>query len=190
MSESDLLRAIHFRQEFWDEDEAHKAEQAFYDRGGSMMERQRTASADVRRTWLTEQGIWPSPERARWAGPLPSGFHLVEMGGKLAVSELVPTPPHSDRCWWKPDSVNDRANVASLGFEPMKELPDEAPVGHRGLMLRPTAHGASGNLASAPGCSPRKSFALFARLTQALRINGFPRFSMGKLATSSTGRGK
>lgn len=90
MSKSDLLRAIHFRQEFWDEDEAHKAEQAFYDRGGSVMERQRTASADVRRTWLTEQGIWPSPERARWAGPLPSGFHLVEMGGrKLAVSELI-----------------------------------------------------------------------------------------------------
>lgn len=90
MSESDLLRAIHFRQEFWDEDEAHKAEQAFYDRGGSMTERQLTTSADVRRTWLTEQGIWPSPERAKWAGPLPSGFHLVEIGGrKLAVSDLI-----------------------------------------------------------------------------------------------------
>ena len=90
MSESDLLRAIHFRQEFWDEDEAHKAEQAFYDRGGSMVERQLTTSAHVRRTWLIAQGIWPSPERTKWAGPLPSGFHFVEIDGrKLAVSDLV-----------------------------------------------------------------------------------------------------
>lgn len=129
MSESDLLRAIHFRQEFWDEDEAHKAEQAFYDRGGSMMERQCTASVDVRRTWLTEQGIWPSPERARWAGPLPSGFHLVEMGGrKLAVSELV-------------DLASFRQMLVETGFgerqgerrEPWiranEGVSDEAPVG-------------------------------------------------------------
>jgi hypothetical protein len=90
MSESDLIRAIHFRQEVWDEDEAHKAEQAFYDRGGSMRERQLTTSANVRRTWMIEQGIWPSPSRAKWARPLPSGFYLVEIGGrKLAVSDLI-----------------------------------------------------------------------------------------------------
>lgn len=90
MSESDLIRAIHFRQEVWEENEAHKAEQAFYDRGGSVAERRLTTSAHVRRTWLTEQGIWPSSSRAKWATPLPSGFHIVEIDGrKLAVSDLI-----------------------------------------------------------------------------------------------------
>lgn len=90
MSESDLLRAFHFRQEFWDEYEAHEAEQAFYDRGGKIQARQLTKSADVRLAWLKEQGKWSSPERAKWEGPLPSGFHLVEIGGrKLAVSDLI-----------------------------------------------------------------------------------------------------
>jgi hypothetical protein len=64
MSRSDLLRAFHFRQEVWEELEAHKAEQAFYDRGGSIKERQLTTFADVRLAWLKEQGIWESPERA------------------------------------------------------------------------------------------------------------------------------
>lgn len=129
MSESDLQRAIHFRQEFWDEDEAHKAEQAFYERGGSVMERQRTASADVRRTWLIEQGILSSPERAKWAGPLPSGFHLVEIDGrKLAVSDLI-------------DLASFRQMLVETGFgerqgkrrEPWiranEGVSDEAPVG-------------------------------------------------------------
>ena len=129
MSESDLLRAIHFRQEFWDEYEAHEAEQAFYDRGGSVMERQRTAFADVRRTWLIEQGIWPAPERANWAGPLPSGFHLVEIGGrKLAVSGLI-------------DLASFRQMLVETGYgerqgerrEPWSRanegVADEAPVG-------------------------------------------------------------
>ena len=90
MSESDLLRAFHFRQEFWDEYEAHEAEQAFYDRGGKIKARQLTKCEDVRLAWLNEQGIWSSPERAKWEGPLPSGFHLVEIGGrKLAVSDLI-----------------------------------------------------------------------------------------------------
>lgn len=38
------------------------------------------------------------------------------------------------------------------------------PSVHRGLMLRPTAHGASGSLASASGCSPSASYALFVLL--------------------------
>lgn len=90
MSESDLNRAVHFRQNVWEEDEAHKAGQAFYDRGGSVAERQLTTSAKVRRAWMTEQDIWPSSLRAKWATPLPSGFHIVEIGGrKLAVSDLI-----------------------------------------------------------------------------------------------------
>lgn len=90
MSRSDLLRALHFRQEVWEEREAHEAEQAFYDRGSSMKERQLTTSADVRLAWLKEQGRWQSPERAKWEGPLPGGFHLVDFGGKrVAISDLV-----------------------------------------------------------------------------------------------------
>lgn len=90
MSESDLLRAFHFRQEFWDEYEAHEAEQAFYDRGGKIKDRQLTKCEEIRLAWLKEQGKWSSPERAKWEGPLPSGFHLVEIGGRrLAVSNLI-----------------------------------------------------------------------------------------------------
>lgn len=90
LSESDLLRALHFRQNFWDEYEAHEAEQAFYDRGGKIRERQLTGSSEVRLAWLKEQGIWALPERKKWRDPLPSGFHLVEIDGrKLAVSDLI-----------------------------------------------------------------------------------------------------
>ncbi|MNG36038.1 hypothetical protein D3C84_1229430 [compost metagenome] len=39
------------------------------------------------------------------------------------------------------------------------------PSARRGLMLKPIAHGASGDLVSASGYSPRKSFALFVLLT-------------------------
>ena len=90
MSESDMRRAIHFRQEVWEEHEAHEAEQAFYDRGGSALERQLTSDADVRSAWLREQGRLPAPERLRWTGELPPGFRVVEVDdGRLAVSELV-----------------------------------------------------------------------------------------------------
>lgn len=129
MSESDLLRAIHFRQEFWDEDEAHKAEQAFYDQGGSMMERQLTTSADVRRTWLTEQCIWPSPERAKWAGPLPRGFHLVEIGDrKLAVSDLIDLA--SFRQMLVETGFGERQSERREPWDRANEgVSDEAPVG-------------------------------------------------------------
>lgn len=129
MGRSDLLRAFHFRQDFWDEYEAHEAEQAFYDRGGSIKERQLTTLTDVRRAWLKEQGIWLSPERAKWEGPLPRGFQLVDVGGKrIAVSDLV-------------DLASFQQMLVETGYgerqskrrEPWdranEEVPDEAPVG-------------------------------------------------------------
>lgn len=129
MSESDLRRAIHFRQEFWDEYEAHKAEQAFYDRGGSMMERRLTTSVDVRRKWLTEQGIWPSPERVKWAGPLPNGFHLVEIGGrKLAISDLIDLA--SFRQMLEETGFHERQGKRREPWDRANEgASDEAPVG-------------------------------------------------------------
>jgi hypothetical protein len=63
MSESDWQRAIHFRQEVWEERDAHEAEQAFYDRGGTAQERPLTSDADVRMARLREQGRLPAPER-------------------------------------------------------------------------------------------------------------------------------
>lgn len=90
MTESDLQRRIHFRQEEWEEHEAHQAEQAFYDRGGSMEARRMTSDANVRVAWLREQGKLTAPERARWDGVLPQGFHAaVVEGRKVAMSDLI-----------------------------------------------------------------------------------------------------
>lgn len=90
LSESDLRRAVHFRQEVWEEREAHEAEQAFYDRGGVALDRQLTPDAEVRIAWLREQGRLPAPEQLLWSGELPPGFRLVVVAGRrLAVSDLV-----------------------------------------------------------------------------------------------------
>ncbi len=90
MGQSDLRRALHFRQDVWEELEAHEAEQAFYDRGGSMLNRQLTSDADVRIAWLRATGKFPAAGFGRWSGDLPAGFRLVEVGGRrLAVSNLV-----------------------------------------------------------------------------------------------------
>jgi len=90
MKESDLQRRIHFRQEVWEEREAHEAEQAFYDRGGSAQARRLTSDADVRIAWLRQHGRLAAPERRRWSGELPPGFRAVEIGERrLALSELV-----------------------------------------------------------------------------------------------------
>ncbi len=90
MSESDRRRAIHFRQDVWEEREAHEAEQAFYDRGGSILERQMTKDVDVLSVWLREQGKLPTPELVRWDGELPRGFKTVVLNGRrAAVSEMI-----------------------------------------------------------------------------------------------------
>ncbi|MDP2314355.1 MAG: SUMF1/EgtB/PvdO family nonheme iron enzyme [Pseudomonadota bacterium] len=90
MGESDHRRALHFRQEVWEEHEAHAAEQAFYDRGGSIQERQLTRESDVRLAWLRQVGRLPAAERLPWSGDVPPGFHVVEVGARrLAVGELV-----------------------------------------------------------------------------------------------------
>ena len=90
MTKSNLLRSIHFRQEVWEERESYESEQAFYDRGGSNFDRRLTTDAEVRASWLQEQGLRPAHERALWEGALPKGFHAVTLGDrKVAVSELV-----------------------------------------------------------------------------------------------------
>jgi hypothetical protein len=90
MTESDYQRAVHFRQEVWEEREAHEAEQAFYDRGGVALDRQLTSDTDVRIAWLREQGRLPAPERLLWSGEIPPGFRRVEVAGRrLAMSDLV-----------------------------------------------------------------------------------------------------
>lgn len=91
MTESDRRRQIHFRQDVWEEKEAHAAEQAFYDRGGSALERQRRSDADVMFAWLCEQMKLPKAELALRQGNLPSGFSLVELdnGRRIAVSKMV-----------------------------------------------------------------------------------------------------
>ncbi len=91
MTESNLERSVHFRQEVWDEKEAHEAEQAFYDRGGSTAERRETSWANIRIEWLREKGQLPVPERMQWSGVLPTGFHLVKVDGRkqVAMTDLI-----------------------------------------------------------------------------------------------------
>lgn len=90
MSESDRRRAVHFRQDVWAEMEEHEAEQAFYDRGGSVADRRLISDADLLLGWAYEKKILPTPERARLAEKLLPGFKLIEIEGrKIAVSKMV-----------------------------------------------------------------------------------------------------
>ncbi len=90
MSESDRRRAVHFRQDVWAEWEAHQSEQAFYDRGGSILARQMASSAEVLLAWLHEQGSLPLAERVHLEGAIPSGFQIVDVAGrKIAVNGMI-----------------------------------------------------------------------------------------------------
>lgn len=91
MLESDRRRLIHFRKDAWEEKDSHDAEQAFYDRGGSPLERQGTSSADVMFTWLCEQEKQEKHRRALRKGKVPQGFSLIVLqdGRRIAVSEMV-----------------------------------------------------------------------------------------------------
>jgi hypothetical protein len=129
MSESDLARAVHFRQEAWEEHEAHAAEQAFYDRGGTPQERRFTSEADVRVAWLREQGRVPKDARLPWDGELPSGFHKVVVDGRrLAVSELVTVGEF--RRMLVETGYLDRRILDNHPWEPANDgVPDHQPVG-------------------------------------------------------------
>jgi hypothetical protein len=90
MDEDERRRSIYLRQDLWEEKEAHEAEQAFYDRGGSIVERQMTSSVDVLSVWLREQGKLPEPRFVPRDSRLPPGFSIVELGGRMvAVSEMI-----------------------------------------------------------------------------------------------------
>lgn len=90
MNESDRRRALHFRKNVWEEMEAHEAEQAFYDRGGSIAQRQTTSDADVLLAWIREKGLLSTPDRVKWEGPLPHGFRIVRIGERrVALSDMI-----------------------------------------------------------------------------------------------------
>lgn len=129
MGESDLRRAMHFRQEVWEENEEHEAQQAFYDRGRSIRERQMTSDADVRIAWLREQGKMPKPERVQWSGPLPNGFRAITVNGrKLAISEVINVG--SFRQMLVETGYADRRADTNESWERANEgEPDDASVG-------------------------------------------------------------
>lgn len=90
MDKSDRRRLVHFRQEAWAERDAHGAEQAFYERGGSIADRRMSSDADVLLAWAHEQGIVATPDRARLADVPPPGFKAITVNGRrLAVSSIV-----------------------------------------------------------------------------------------------------
>lgn len=77
---------IYYRQEVWDEEEAHIAEAAFYERGGNMAGRRLTTFDDVRIQWLEETGVISPPPKADIE--IPPRFVVVGVGD-VALSEYV-----------------------------------------------------------------------------------------------------
>lgn len=129
MSECDLQRAIYFRQEVWEEQEEHAAEQAFYDRGGSMQARQLSSTGDARVAWLREQGKLPAMERLKWDGALPPGFSAAMVGGrKVAMSHLIDVG--SFRRMLNETGYAERRSESSEPWERANEgAADDTPVG-------------------------------------------------------------
>jgi len=129
MSESDIARAVHFRQEVWEEHEAHAAEQAFYDRGGTAEERRMTSEAEVRVAWLRELGSLPKSERVQWEGELPRGFREVQVEGRrLAVSGLV-TVGEYRRMSVETGYLERRQDDNEPWERANEDVPDAEPVG-------------------------------------------------------------
>lgn len=129
MGESDHRRALHFRQEVWEEHEAHVAEQAFYDRGGTVQDRQLAGESDIRLAWLREVGRLPAPERLFWTGAVPSGFRAVVIGGRrLAVSDLI-TVGDFRRMLVETGYLERRAERADSWDRANDGVPDGAPAG-------------------------------------------------------------
>jgi hypothetical protein len=90
MNEGERRRSLYLRQDLWEEQVEHEAEQAFYNRGGSIAERQITSSLDVLTVWLREQGKLTAPAFVARDSKLPPGFSTVELGGrKVAISEMI-----------------------------------------------------------------------------------------------------
>lgn len=90
MSKEERRRMIYLRQDTWAEKEEHEAEQAFYDRGGSMAERRLVSSAEVLYDWLCDQEKLPAPGYMGGEQALPPGFSIVTLGGRtLAVSAMI-----------------------------------------------------------------------------------------------------
>ncbi|MEM9452989.1 MAG: hypothetical protein AAGF11_02335 [Myxococcota bacterium] len=88
--ETDLERLLYFRCNVWREQEAHAAEQHFYDRGGSPQERRNTPSGTVVELFLRAQGTPMLPEHSTWDDDPPAGFREVEISGqRLLISNLV-----------------------------------------------------------------------------------------------------
>ncbi len=129
MSKSDLYRAHHFRQRVWEEYEAHEAEQAFYDRGGSAEQRRMTSEADVRHSWLQEHGRVAAPEKLRWTGSVPPDFRVIEVpSGAVAVSDLVDL--NTFRRMLTETGYLERRDPNSESWERANEaVPPHAPVG-------------------------------------------------------------
>lgn len=90
LTHSDLRRLLYLRQDAWEEWEAHAAEQAFYDRGGSIPERRNTPNVNVMAAWLREQEQLASSGFRHCDDALPQGFSIVVLDGrKIAVSGMV-----------------------------------------------------------------------------------------------------
>lgn len=129
MTESDVRRAVHFRQEVWDESEGHAAEQAYYDRGGSKAARQTTSDADVRVAWLREQDKLLVRDRAKVEEAPPAGFCKVLVNGRrLAFGDIVDVG--SFRRMLVETGYDDRRPPKSESWTRANEGdPDQVPVG-------------------------------------------------------------
>lgn len=90
LSKDERRRLLYLRQDSWEEKEEHEAEQAFYDRGASIHERQLVSTAEVMYEWLCEQRKLPAPSQAVSERDLPPGFSLVTLDGRtVAMSGMI-----------------------------------------------------------------------------------------------------
>lgn len=128
-SKGDNSRLLYFRQNVWDEVEEHVAEQAFYDRGGSIVGRQLASFADVRIAWLRDTQQISIPRKHCKAEELPKGFCVVEVSGRrLAISELVDVSSY--RAMLDKTGYLDRRSGSEEALERANDnVPGKKPVG-------------------------------------------------------------
>lgn len=127
LQQADLERRLYFRTGVWREQEEHAAEQHFYDRGGSMLERRSTPQGEVIELYLRDRGTPTLGQRPAWSGEPPEGFTAVDVRGqRLLVGPLVTVAEFRRML----DETEYLARREGDAWERANEgEPDDAPVG-------------------------------------------------------------
>jgi Sulfatase-modifying factor enzyme 1 len=130
-SEQDLARRLYFRQGVWDEQEAHLAEQHFYDVGHTAEQRRMTSNDEVRHRWLVDTHRLPVRRTVGAGASPPPGFHAVRVLERtLFVSDMITVGEY--RAMLAETGYLDRRAPGSEDWNRANdpaEVPPDAPVG-------------------------------------------------------------